>query len=176
MRFLFAFLGLLFVGAGCTSSVQEQEVLFESGEEAVAEPSGTVYTNVRFGYALEIPDGQTLYALTPEQTAVTADEQAQTVFLVEDETNLFTIRGIENGGSAHEWISRSIVFFYPTGDAAQRVGEIDGQQALFLAGQGSSESPARVVVFEHAGNVIVVSFERESVVFAQALASLTVVD
>ena len=175
MRFFFTIMVLLLVGAGCTQSVEEQEISVDTGEPMVDEPSGAVYTNVRFGYAFEVPDGQMLYALTAQQTAVAADEQAQTVFLVENETNLFTIRGIENGGSAHEWISTNLSFFYPTGDAAQRVGEVDGKQALFLTGQGTSPSPARVVVYEHEGDVIVISLERESLTFEEALASLIVV-
>src|SRR3989338_4254807 len=94
----------LFVLSGCGQALP-------SSEDSLGrmEPEGVLvqeneYQNARFGYALLVPEGMALYALTAEQTAVAASEESDVVFLVEGETNFFTIRGIEDTRTPHEWL------------------------------------------------------------------------
>ncbi|NQV90165.1 hypothetical protein HQ487_02045 [Candidatus Uhrbacteria bacterium] len=128
-----------------------------------------MYSNTQFGYAFEIPEGMTVYAVTDDQTAVHADESSRLIFLVDGETNFFTIRVVEDVRSTHEWLSQNLSFFYPTGEAAQRVGEIAGEQAIFLRGAGTNESPAQVIVFQLHGALVVISYEQETEVFQQVI-------
>ena len=131
------------------------------------------YRNTRFGYALQVPDGAILYALTPEQTAVAADEDADVVFLVDGETNFFTVRGVEDSRTPHEWLTQNLSFFYPTGDAAQMVGEFAGTQAIFLQGSGTATSPARLIVLSTGEKLIIISYEQDTALFESLVGSFS---
>lgn len=168
------FLLFLFTGVGCEAVGSVPKPLTLTGQES-DQTSVPDYYNARFGYALDLPEGYSLYALSSDQTAIHADSFSEIVFLVEGETNYFTIRGIEEEQSVHEWITRNLTFFYPTGDAAQRVEDFAGEQAIYLAGQGQSDSPAQVIVTSHGKNVIVISFEREAAAFETILQSFVFV-
>src|SRR3989339_1368462 len=117
-----------------------------------------IYKNTYFGYSFNIPKGMAVYTLTDEQLAGPAQEDSETIFLIEGETNFFTIRGIEEPTmSAHEWLSDHFSFFYPIGEAGQRVGELAGQQAFFLSGEGTTVSPARLIAVEVQDKIIVIT-------------------
>ena len=169
MRLILLLFPLLFLLAGCGSTVSEPESEPQPPAQEVDSGPESRYRNSRFGYALNPPENLPVYALTPEQTAVLADEQAEVVFLVENETNFFTIRGIQDSRSAHEWVTQNILFFYPTGDAAQRVTEFAGHQAIVLTGSGTTESPAKLIVFQYNGNLIVISYEHDTPTFESLL-------
>jgi hypothetical protein len=163
---------LLFSGCGTSVPPTVVSVVTESEQTESAE---TGYRNTRFGYVLEVPEGLTLFALTSEQTAVPADGESDVVFLVESETNFFTVRGIEGTATPHEWITQNLSFFYPTGDAAQQVGEIDGVQAIFLRGAGTATSPARLIVLSREGKLIVISYEQETELFRRLVETLELI-
>lgn len=168
--------GLCFFLVGCGTpdvSTQSSTPQADSQPESV---QADVYQNTRFGYAFEIPDKMDLYALTEEQTAVSASGDSEVIFLVEGETNFFTVRGMEDTRSPHEWLSQNLVFFYPTGDAAQRVGEISGQQAIFLRGSGTATSPARLIVFQLHGNLLVITYEQDSQAFDRLMETFEILD
>ena len=143
------------------------------------EASGSVeidrnrYQNARFGYEFWIPDGVTVYALTPEQTAVPAQAESDVVFLVDGETNFFTVRGIEDVRTPHEWLTQNLAFFYPTGDAAQRVGEFAGGEAIFLTGTGTATSPAKLIVCSLSGRLLIISYEQDSPLFDKVAQSFS---
>ncbi len=154
--FLLSGCGLVLPSPGDSSELMEPEVVLAQENE---------YQNTRFRYSLLVPEGRALYALTPEQTAMTASEESEVVFLVDGETNFFAVRGIEDTRTPHEWLTKNLSFFYPTGDAAQRVGELGGEQAIFLRGSGTSTSPARLIVLSHEGVLIVISYEQDTETF-----------
>lgn len=164
MHRLVAFFSAILILSGCGASVPPTAVSVVT-DASQTEQQGNGYRNTRFGYVLGVPEDRILFALTSEQTAVPADGESDVVFLVESETNFFTVRGIEGTVTPHEWITQNLSFFYPTGDAAQQVGEIDGVQAIFLRGSGTSTSPARLIVLSRDGKLIVISYELETELF-----------
>jgi len=145
-------------------------------DQTVSEPifnDQETYKNTNFGYSFYIPEGMAVYTLTDEQLAVPAKEDSETIFLIDGETNFFTVRGIEESTkSAHEWLSDHFSFFYPTGEAGQRVGELAGQQAFFLSGDGTATSPARVIVVQFQEKTIVITYEKELEAFERLLDSI----
>lgn len=175
MKCVWLFLVSTFVISGCgtTSWVVEQVVESDAAVSIDVQENG--YRNTRFGYVLQVPDGVTLYTLTPEQTAVTADEDSDIVFLVDGETNLFTVRGIEDNRTPHEWLTQNLSFFYPTGNAAQRVGEFAGKEAIFLQGSGTATSPARLIVFSLGETLIVISYEQDTALFESLVGSFSLI-
>lgn len=168
--FVLLFFASFFVG-GC-GSVYEQEMLLES--PAQPKPSTQqVYENSRFQYQFSIPDGSIVYALNlADQTAHEAQNQDEVVFVTGEETNVLTIRGLETEQSAHEWLTQHLSFFYPTGEVAQTIGEIDGQRALFFLGEGAPDSPHRLIVVEQDHQLMIITIEQEAVLFEKILASL----
>ncbi|MFA4845206.1 MAG: hypothetical protein WC654_01460 [Patescibacteria group bacterium] len=135
---------------------------------------GTTYENTRFGYRFIVPDGALVYALNLEgQTARLAEPQDEIVFVVGDGSNVLTIRGIDGEVSSHQWLTDHVTFFYPTGEAAQQIQELDGRQALALYGDGSSGSPARILVVQNGEQLIVITFEQEAEVFDRILTSFS---
>ncbi|MEK7620079.1 MAG: hypothetical protein AAB413_02465 [Patescibacteria group bacterium] len=162
---------LLVSGCGVAPSAVEQVVDPDSSGSFEVQENG--YRNTRFGYTLQVPEGTTLYGLTSEQTAVAADEDSDVVFLVDGETNFFTVRGVEDSRTPHEWLTQNLSFFYPTGDAAQRVGEFVGTQAIFLQGTGTAVSPARLVVLSSEGKLIIISYEQDTVLFESLIDSFS---
>lgn len=131
------------------------------------------YVNLAYGYGFDPAEGYDVWELTQEQTAAPAGEEATMVFVIGEEDNLFTVRGIDGARSAHEWISQEISFFYPSGNAAQRVGEIDGREAIYLRGTGGVDSPAHVVVVQNGEQLLVISYDRENTEFDTMLSTFT---
>lgn len=157
---------------GCGQAVVEDDVAVEVEAPIVEE--GLVYENLRFGYRFVVPDGMPVYALNLEdQTARLAGPEDEIVFVAGEGTNVLTIRGIENEGSAHEWLTSHLFFFYPKGEAAQQIEALDGRQMLSLYGDGTSDSPARLSVVENQEDLIVITFEQEAELFANILSSFT---
>lgn len=173
-RVWFFFAGILLI-SGCGTVPLAIEPVSNSTTSGVLEVQENGYRNTRFGYVLQVPEGVTLYAITPEQTAVAADEQSEVVFLVDGETNFFTVRGIEDSRTPHEWLTENLSFFYPTGDAAQRVGEFAGTEAIFLQGTGTVASPARLVVFSLEGKLIIISYEESTTMFESLVESFSLI-
>lgn len=165
MRLVCLLFPSVFILTGCGVSVPDSVQTPQPLVQEVDSKSQFSYRNTRFGYTMNLPEDLVVYALTPEQTAVLADEQAEVVFVVEEETNFFTVRGVEDSRSAHEWVTDHLSFFYPTGDAAQRVAEFAGHQAIILRGTGSSDSPAKLIVFRYNDHLIVISYEQDTPVF-----------
>ncbi|HLD20732.1 MAG TPA: hypothetical protein VJB64_01405 [Patescibacteria group bacterium] len=166
---------VMFFASGCGVTSLPPETVSQTSENEAVLLQENAYQNTRFGYRLAIPEGTTPYALTPEQTAVSAQEESDVVFLVEGETNFFTVRGIEGAGSPHEWLTQNLSFFYPTGDAAQQVGELAGEQAIFLRGSGTATSPARLIVLSWNGNLIVISYEQDTGTFEELVSSFQLI-
>ncbi|MBI4437648.1 hypothetical protein HY631_01720 [Candidatus Uhrbacteria bacterium] len=168
--FLFVLSVLSVLSVGCGQTVPEN-----SERPAPAEPNaqeGTIYQNTRFGYRFTVPGGALVYALNLEdQTARLAEPEDEVVFVPEQGTNVLTVRGIEGAESPHTWLTQHVSFFYPQGEAAQRVETLDGQQALSLYGEGTSDSPARLTVVQPGAALIVVTFEQETEAFESILAS-----
>ena len=171
MKYILLLAPLLFF-SGCGAVGQTTFSVTEPPIETPPSNEASVYTNDRFGFSFEIPESFQVFALTPEQTAVEATADSDLVFLVEEESNFFTIRGIKSTQSAHEWLTQNLAFFYLDGQAGQRVGEIDGHQAIFLTGSGTSSSPARVILIQLSERFLIVTFEKESAVFEALLESL----
>jgi len=161
--------------AGCEATPVDVDIDVSKEQTQEVERSANEYQNTRFGYTLLIPEGMVAYALTQEQTAVPAAEDSEVVFFVDGETNFFTVRGIDDGRTSHEWLTQNLPFFYPTGDAAQRVGEVSGASAIFLQGSGTPESPARLAVIAWNNVLIVVTYEQETPVFNALLESLSAI-
>lgn len=160
MRVLFLILLLVISGCGTVEAPQvvPDTVVPEDVAEEV-EPAG--YVNSVFYYQFDPPEDVQLLALSDEQIATLADEASDIVFMILDETNLFTVRAIEDTRSVHEWLSQEFGFFYPTGEAGQWVDELGGNQAIYLSGSGTVGSPARVIVARHGEHLIVISYDRE---------------
>ncbi len=156
---------VLLVVSGCGISTPASEIVPKNEEKEVVSPQENIYQNTRFGYRITLPEGAVPYALTQEQTAISAQEDSGVIFFVEGETNFFTIRGIEGVRSPHEWLSQNLSFFYPTGDAAQQIVEFAGGQAFVLKGSGTASSPARLIVLPLNGNLIVISYEQDTKTF-----------
>ncbi|PJE77211.1 hypothetical protein COV05_00325 [Candidatus Uhrbacteria bacterium CG10_big_fil_rev_8_21_14_0_10_48_16] len=175
MKVLWLLIGPILFLSGCGSVAEIPETNLAPVEEQVDLIQGEQYINTRFGYAFGVPEGMGVYALTAEQTAVGAEADSSLVFLVEGETNFFTIRGIEEARSPHEWLTQNLAFFYPTGEASQRLGEFAGSQALFLRGAGTSESPAQLIVFRLGEYLIVITYEQETEVFETVLESFSAI-
>lgn len=163
---------LLLIVSGCgvaqTSELVTPEVSDPVVQEEVIEAG---YVNTAFYYQFTPPEEVQLLALSQEQTATFADEVSETVFFILDETNLFTIRAIQDDRSVHEWLSQEFGFFYPTGEAGQIVDELGGQQAIVLTGSGTVGSPARVIVARHGEHLFVLSYDREEQAFEQVIDS-----
>ena len=167
------FVLIVFFFSGCGSVSAPKNELNQPSLEPVSFHQ-EIYKNIRFGYSFAIPEGMVVYTLTHEQTAAPAKEDSETIFLVDGETNFFTMRGIEDSTeSAHQWLSDHVSFFYPTGEAGQRVGELAGQQAFFLSGDGTVISPARLIVVQFEQNMIVITYEKEIEAFDSLLESFT---
>lgn len=165
---IFLVASVLLVGCGKTPEQPEGSPILVSsaGEE------GSIYQNSRFGYEFTIPDGALVYALNLEdQTARLAGSDDEIVFVAGEGTNVLTIRGIENGGSAHEWLTNHVSFFYPKGEAAQQIEELDRRQTLSLYGEGTSDAPARLLVAQNQDDLIVITFEQEDELFDSILES-----
>ena len=163
-------LSVLLVGCGQTVLVEDETPV--STEPVLEE--GTIYINNRFGYQFAVPDGALVYALNLEdQTARLAGPEDEIVFVADEGTNVLTIRGLVDEGSPHEWLTDHVVFFYPKGEAAQQIEELDSRQALTLYGDGSSDSPARLLVAQNGEQLIVITFEQEAELFVSILSSFT---
>lgn len=160
MRVVFLILLLVIGGCGTVEAPQvvPDDVIPEDVAEDV-EPAG--YVNSAFYYQFDPPEDVQLLALSDVQTATLADEASDIVFMILDETNLFTVRAIEDTRSVHEWLSQEFGFFYPTGEAGQWVDELGGNQAIYLSGSGTVGSPARVIVARHGEHLFVISYDRE---------------
>jgi hypothetical protein len=159
--------------SGCGTVPVDDTVPEPMAVSDMAQMQENEYRNTRFGYVFTVPDGLVVYALTSEQTAVVASEDSDVVFLVEGETNFFTVRGMEESRTPHEWLTQNLDFFYPTGDAAQRVGELAGSQAIFLRGDGTPTSPAQLIVSSLAGNLIVITYEQDTSTFETVVKSFS---
>lgn len=159
------FVLLLTSGCGVVSDAPQTRVSqeVETPDEVLIPEAG--YVNTAFSYQFDPPEDAQLLALSDAQTATMADEESQIVFLIQDETNLFTVRAIEDSRSVHEWLSQEFGFFYPTGEAGQWIDDLGGQQAIFLSGSGTVGSPARVIVARHGEHLFVLSYDREEVLF-----------
>lgn len=173
MRHTYLFLLIIVVVSGCGTVVSTDESLVTFTDSTALEVQKNGYRNTRFGYGFDVPEGLVVYALTDSQTAVAASEDSEVVFLVDGETNFFTVRGIEDSRTPHEWLTENLLFFYPIGDAAQRVGEFAGAQAIFLRGSGTPTSPAQLIVCSLEGKLIVVSYEQETPTFQSLVESFT---
>lgn len=164
LRFWLFFASILVIsGCGTVPAVADSQQPSMDSDSAPTQENR--YHNTRFGYSFVVPEGLAVYALTPEQTAVAASEDSEVVFLVDGETNFFTVQGIEDSRTPHEWLTENLLFFYPTGDAAQRVGEFAGTQAIFLRGSGTPTSPTQLIVCSLEGKLIVVSYEQDTPTF-----------
>jgi hypothetical protein len=166
MKRLLGLIILVLFMSGCGNSQPEVVIV----DDVVSDTSVEVmdldgYVNTAFGYQFSLPEGVDVYGLTDRQTAGEAQVDSSVVFMIVDETNLFTIRGIEDDRSVHEWLSQEFSFFYPTGEAAQHVAQLGGEQAIYLTGGGSAGSPARVIVSKHKGQLIVISLDRSAQVY-----------
>lgn len=160
---------VLLVGCGKTIEQVDESAVLTLPEEV----EGSVYQNTRFGYEFVVPDGTLVYALNLEdQTARLAGPDDEIVFVAGVGTNVLTIRGIQGSESPHQWLTQHVAFFYPKGEAAQRLEQIDGQQALSLYGDGTSDSPARLLVTQNGEQLIVITFEQEDELFDSILSSL----
>lgn len=175
MKGIWLICAVVFFAPGCGVTSLPPETASQTSENEAVLMQENTYQNTRFGYRLAIPEGGTPYALTPEQTAISASEDSDVVFLVEGETNFFTIRGIEDVRSPHEWLTQNLSFFYPTGDAAQQVGTFAGEQAIFLRGSGTATSPARLIVLSWNGNLIVISYEQDTSTFEELVDSFELI-
>lgn len=163
-------LSVLFVGCGNTQRETETSSVVVS--PAIIEVP--TYSNTRFGYQFSVPDGTLLYALNLEdQTARLAGSDDEIVFVAGEGTNVLTIHGVEGEDSPHKWLTDHVAFFYPKGEAAQQIEELDGKQAITLYGDGSSDSPARLLVAQNKEHILVITFEQESEVFDNILSSFT---
>ncbi len=172
MKYLSFYLIFLVFFSGCGTVPVSGTQVDQTVSEPILEDQET-YKNTHFGYSFVIPEGLAVYTLTDEQLAVPATEDSETIFLIDGETNFFTIRGIEDSTkSAHEWLSDHFSFFYPTGEAGQRVGDLAGQQAFFLSGDGTATSPARLIVVEFEEKTIVITYEKEVETFDTLLDSI----
>ncbi|MBI5794267.1 hypothetical protein HZA87_04270 [Candidatus Uhrbacteria bacterium] len=161
---------VLSVGCGQTTAITQ------TAEDTTqpAQPQGTTYQNARFGYQFTVPDGTLVYALNLEdQTARLAGADDEIVFVAGEGTNVLTIRGVEGDESLHEWLTDHVAFFYPKGEAAQRIERIDGKQTIALYGAGTSGSPARLLVTQNDDRLIVITFEQEAELFDGILSTLT---
>lgn len=164
---------MLLSGCGSTESTMNSPSVDVSNQEDVMETmtDGPIYENQKFGYKIRIPDDQYVFELSSEQTAIKAEEDSEMVFIVEDQTNFLTIRGITEAIPAHQWLSQNLFFFYPTGEAAQQIQTFAGVDAIVLKGTGASDSPARLMVFPFHEHLMVISYEKESEQFDQILSS-----
>lgn len=163
-------LSVFFVGCGNT----QRETATSSVVVSPAIIEASTYSNTRFGYQLTIPDGVLVYALNLEdKTARLAGSDDEIVFVAGEGTNVLTIRGIESEGSAHEWLTNHVSFFYPKGEAAQQIEKLDGRQMLSLYGNGTSNSPARLLVVQNQNDLIAITFEEEFEAFDNILSSFT---
>lgn len=170
--FLFVLLVTSVVLTGCS------QTLVESDQQTVPTASdtseGTNYQNTRFGYEFVVPNGALVYALNLEdQTARLAGAEDEIVFVAGEGTNVLTVRGVEGGESPHEWLTDHVAFFYPKGEAAQQIEDLDGKQTISLYGDGSSDSPARLLVAQNGQQLIVITFEQEDELFDSILSSFT---
>ncbi len=161
---------VLLVGCGKTTEhVDESAAL-----TLPVEVAGSVYQNTRFAYEFTVSDGILVYALNLEdQTARLAGPEDEIVFVAGEGTNVLTVRGVEGQGSPHEWLTSHVTFFYPKGEAAQQIQDLDGKQAITLYGDGTSDSPARLLVAQHDDQLIIITFEQEDERFDQILSSFT---
>lgn len=171
---MFLVAALLFI-VGCGTQVDEVEQI---DLVEVPEPSsqGGGYVNTAYGYQFDPPEEMDVWELTGDQAAAKAGETATTVFIIEEEDNLFTVRGIDDARSSHEWLSQEVGFFYPGGDAAQRVGKLDGEEAIFLRGTGAVDSPARLIVAQHGSQLVVISYDHESESFDSLVGTFKFID
>jgi hypothetical protein len=162
---------VLLVGCGKT---QGQPQTTSNTTEPPPVQEGTFYHNTRFGYQFVVPDDTPVYALNLEnQTARLAGSEDEIVFVAGEGTNVLTVRALQGAGSAHEWLTSHLTFFYPRGEAAQRIETLGGEQAISLYGDGTSESPARLMVTQTGDTLIVITFEQEDDVFNAILAAFT---
>jgi hypothetical protein len=164
---MFVVAALLFI-VGCGIQVDEVE---QTDVAALPEPPSHIggYVNTAYGYQFDPLEEMQVWELTGDQAATKAGETATTIFIIEEEDNLFTVRGIDDARSSHEWLSKEVSFFYPSGDAAQRVGELDGEDAIFLRGTGAADSPARLIVATHKNQLVVISHDHDSENFDRLL-------
>ncbi len=162
--------------SGCEAvEVIPEAVKEDSATDVMSEREALGYENTTHGYSFD-PQGNPVWGLTDAQTAAPAQSDSQTVFIIEGDDNFFTVRSIVGARSAHEWLSQELIFFYPTGDAAQNVGTIDGREAIFLRGSGTIDSPSRVIVIQHNGQLLVISYDRDSSTFATMIESFKLTD
>lgn len=151
-----------------------QQVSDGTSDESV-EDVGDVYKNDRFGYSFVISSGVTVYGIKlDDQTAVPADPQSEIVFVPGEGTNYLTARVIETRQSVHEWLTENLLFFYPSGVASQKVDEVDGRLAIILRGDGTTKSPARLMVLQGDEKLLVITFERDEAMFDELVASLKI--
>lgn len=130
------------------------------------------YRNEKYGYKFNMSEGIDVLAVDVDgQRAMSADAESEVVFVQDGETNFLTVRVITTGESAHDWLSKQLRFFYPTADAAQSVGELDGRQAIVLRGSGQGDSPACVMVVQNGESVVVITWERDSEIFKTVVES-----
>ena len=167
---LAVFLVVILAGCGATpQSVSDSSPEFDSG----VQQDVSVYENTRFGYRFAVPNGSTVYGIQLEdQAAVPAGAQEEIVFVPGEETNYLTMRGIDTAQTAHEWLTANLPFFYPKGEAAQKVSEVDGRLAIILRGEGTASSPARLMVVQGDGKLLVLTFERNEDDFETLTSSL----
>ncbi|NQV89135.1 MAG: hypothetical protein HQ488_02330 [Parcubacteria group bacterium] len=171
---MFVVVALLFI-VGCGTQVDGVE---QTDVVSLPEPPSHIggYVNTAYGYQLDPLEEMEVWELTGEQAATKAGETATTIFIIEEEDNLFTVRGIDDARSSHEWLSQEVSFFYPSGDAAQRVGELDGEDAIFLRGTGAADSPARLIVAQHGSQLVVISHDHDNERFDLLLETFEFID
>ena len=157
---------------GCGQPVAISEEMTIPAEPSFVE--GSLYQNTRFGYEFTVPDGVSVYALNFEdQTAYLAGPEDEIVFVAGEGTNVLSIRGVQSEESAHTWLTSHVGFFYPNGEAAQQIDGRGGQQTLSLYGDGTSDSPARLMVIENKSQLLVITFEQEDAIFDTILSSFS---
>ena len=171
---MFVVAALLF-SVGCGIQVDEVD---QTDVVALPEPPSHIggYVNTAYGYQFDPLEEMEVWELTGDQAATKAGQTATTVFIIEEEDNLFTVRGIDDARSSHEWLSQEVSFFYPSGDAAQRMGELDGEDAIFLRGTGAADSPSRLIVAQHGSQLVVISHDRDSESFDVLLDTFEFID
>jgi hypothetical protein len=136
---------------------------------------GEFYRNTFFGYEFVIPQSTVIYGIRLEdQIAVLADEESEIVFVPGEGTNYLTARVVDTQQTAHEWLTESLLFFYPNGEAAQKIIEVDGHLAIMLRGNGSADSPARLMVVQGNEKLLVITNERYEEAFEKLVASLKI--
>ena len=182
MRLILFLLIPTFILSGCGT-----RVLIEVAEEAevgVVEneipASWTVYANDAFGYSVSYPSAGVLFVGVTEDHEIDVPGGDAVVVHITDATpeevlstqvNALTIEVIEGERSAHEWVSVHLEEYVKGGVAGQTIQEFVGEDAIVIRGSGTENSVEKLMVFNRAGVVYVVSYQKSSYTFEEILAT-----